>query len=197
MKSIMEEASSIAKAVEKGWERAGKPKEFTVRIFEEAQKNFIGMTTKPAKVGILFQEPVAPQYRTKDTQRLVEKRKAEKTAKAKERFERQERQVKERKKPVQPEEQPKVVKKDRWTEEMQQKASVWLEGFLKSAQLPSVSFAMEAKNYILSVQFQKPLLSDNAREHQIYKNCSYLLLQALKYHFKRGLKGYKVVISSK
>ena len=56
MKSIIEEASSIAKAVERGWEKAGKPKEFTVKIFEEAKRNFIGYTTQSAKVGIFFQE---------------------------------------------------------------------------------------------------------------------------------------------
>ena len=45
MKSIMEEASSIVKAIEKGWNSAGQPKEFTIKVFEEPQKNFIGMTT--------------------------------------------------------------------------------------------------------------------------------------------------------
>ncbi len=39
MKSIMEEASSIAKAVEKGWMKAGCPKEFSVKVFENAEKN--------------------------------------------------------------------------------------------------------------------------------------------------------------
>lgn len=54
MKSIVEEASSIAKAVEKGWIRAGKPREFSVKIFEEPEKNFFGLTTKPAKIAIVF-----------------------------------------------------------------------------------------------------------------------------------------------
>jgi hypothetical protein len=54
MKSIVEEASSIAKAVEKGWVRAGKPQEFSVKIFEEPEKNFFGLTTKPAKIAIVF-----------------------------------------------------------------------------------------------------------------------------------------------
>lgn len=56
MKSIMEEASSILKAIEKGWHNAGQPKEFTVKIFEEPQKNFIGITTKNAKIGLFFNE---------------------------------------------------------------------------------------------------------------------------------------------
>lgn len=56
MKSIMQEASSIAKAIEQGWIKAGKPVEFTVKVYEEAQKNFIGFTTKSAKIAILFNE---------------------------------------------------------------------------------------------------------------------------------------------
>ena len=56
MKSIIEEASSVAKAIEKGWAEAGKPQEFSIKVFEEATKNFIGMTTKSAKVAIFYDE---------------------------------------------------------------------------------------------------------------------------------------------
>ena len=61
MKSIMEEASSIMKAIEKGWASAGQPKEFTIKVYEEPQKNFLGMTTRPAKIGIFFTELPTPK----------------------------------------------------------------------------------------------------------------------------------------
>ncbi len=54
MKSVIEEGSSISKAIETGWLKAGKPKEFTVKIFQEAKKNFFGFTKVVAKVGIFF-----------------------------------------------------------------------------------------------------------------------------------------------
>ncbi len=54
MKSIMEEASSIAKAIEAAWIRAEKPHEFSVKVFEEPEKNFFGMVTKSAKIGLFF-----------------------------------------------------------------------------------------------------------------------------------------------
>ncbi|MDR3646790.1 MAG: hypothetical protein P4L22_04605 [Candidatus Babeliales bacterium] len=65
MKSIIEEGSSISKAIETGWLKAGKPKEFTVKIFQEAKKNFFGFTKVAAKVAIFFQEEVKEksQYR--------------------------------------------------------------------------------------------------------------------------------------
>lgn len=54
MKSVIQEASSLMKAIEKGWEKAGSPNEFTVKVLEQAERNFIGLTTKQAKVCILF-----------------------------------------------------------------------------------------------------------------------------------------------
>lgn len=54
MKSIIEQASSIMKAIEKAWDQAEKPKEFSIKIFEQEERNFFGMSTKPAKVGIFF-----------------------------------------------------------------------------------------------------------------------------------------------
>lgn len=59
MKSIMQEASSIAKAIEQGWEQAGMPTDFSVKILEKPQKNFFGFTTHPAKVALYFDERVS------------------------------------------------------------------------------------------------------------------------------------------
>jgi predicted RNA-binding protein Jag len=54
MKSIIEQASSIMKAIEKAWNQAEQPKEFSIKIFEKEERNFFGMSVKPAKVGIFF-----------------------------------------------------------------------------------------------------------------------------------------------
>ncbi|KKP35991.1 MAG: hypothetical protein UR26_C0001G0035 [candidate division TM6 bacterium GW2011_GWF2_32_72] len=56
MKSIIEEGSTLFKAIEKGWEKAGKPEEFTVRVFEKEERGFLGFSSKPAKIAILFNE---------------------------------------------------------------------------------------------------------------------------------------------
>ena len=59
MKSIIEQASSIMKAIEKAWDQAENPKEFSIKIFEKEERNFFGMSTKPAKVGIFFTDKPA------------------------------------------------------------------------------------------------------------------------------------------
>lgn len=57
MKSLVEEASSITKAIEKAWIRAGQPQSFSVKIFETPEVGFLGFVKKSAKVGIFFEEP--------------------------------------------------------------------------------------------------------------------------------------------
>lgn len=44
------------KAIEKAWNQAEQPKEFSIKIFEKEERNFFGMTTKPAKIGIFFSD---------------------------------------------------------------------------------------------------------------------------------------------
>ena len=63
----MEEASTIFKAVEKAWLRAEKPQSFSVKVLEDAEKNFFGMTTKSAKIALLFEEgSLSLQPKTKE-----------------------------------------------------------------------------------------------------------------------------------
>jgi hypothetical protein len=54
MKSILQEASTIAKAIDQAWREAGEPQEFSVKILELPQHNFIGLTTRSAKIAFLF-----------------------------------------------------------------------------------------------------------------------------------------------
>lgn len=56
MKSLIEEASTIGKAIETAWERAGQPQSFSVKIFENPEYGFFGMTKKYGKIAIFFDE---------------------------------------------------------------------------------------------------------------------------------------------
>jgi hypothetical protein len=59
MKSIMEEASSISKAIENAWNRAGQPQEFSVKILEHPKTTFFGLkTSKSAKIAFFFNEVI-------------------------------------------------------------------------------------------------------------------------------------------
>ncbi len=56
MKSVVQEASTIGKAIELGWKAAGEPRDFSTKVLEVPQHNFLGFTTKSAKVAIVFEE---------------------------------------------------------------------------------------------------------------------------------------------
>ena len=74
MKSIMEEASSISKAIETAWQRAGQPAEFSVKVLELPQTSFFGLkTAKSAKVAFFFDES-APKIREQAEQRPASQR---------------------------------------------------------------------------------------------------------------------------
>ena len=71
MKSIIEQGASIGKAIQKAWDRAEQPKEFSVKVFEGPKRGFLGFNSKPAKVGIFFQE--VPQSKRVVTKRMTTK----------------------------------------------------------------------------------------------------------------------------
>ena len=55
MKSMLQEAATIAKAVEKAWETAGKPEEFSIKVLDAGEKGFFGLFTKPAIISITYE----------------------------------------------------------------------------------------------------------------------------------------------
>ena len=206
MKSIVEEASSIAKAIENGWVRAGKPQEFTVRIFEESEKNFLGLSKKPAKVGIFYNEaPVAQQGRSKDTRRQQPRPQAVQRGPI-EKVQPSPKSTIERRptpapKPQTPAAQPVAPtlpdqpKQTKWTPELVDGSKEWINSMLKSIAL-DVPFTITSKQYFLTIRFENPIISDKRKEQLLFKNWSFLLLQVLRHKFKRGLRGYKIIITS-
>ena len=75
MKSIVEQASSVMKAIENGWLQAGKPAEFTVKVYEHGVKNFFGMSVEPAKICILYEDKSSKHAGSKGQQRQETARK--------------------------------------------------------------------------------------------------------------------------
>jgi DNA mismatch repair ATPase MutL len=60
MKSLVQEAVSIAKAIDAAWLHAGKPENFSIKILEHPQKNFLGFSKKSAKIAFFFDEIKQP-----------------------------------------------------------------------------------------------------------------------------------------
>lgn len=70
MKSLIEEASTIGKAIEKAWERAGRPQSFSVKVFENPEYGFLGITKKYGKIALLFEDPLIVDHTKKKSANL-------------------------------------------------------------------------------------------------------------------------------
>ena len=212
MKSLVEEASSITKAIEKGWTNAGHPKEFTIKIYEEPQKNFIGMTVRPAKIGIFFTESAFPKVaeapqgkrgragqeqgpKTPSAQADTRPLRA-RAPLAKEPVQKKEQKVVTREQtlsetgaPEQPQRQGPI-----WTDEMIATVKDWITEMLPLMDFDHIPFTVNAQHFHLKIQFQNSLYDDKNRQKYLFASLSNVLLTMLKRHYKRPLKGYKIVL---
>lgn len=195
MKSIIEEASSIAKAIENGWVRAGRPQEFTVRVFEQASGGFLGFFKKPAKIGIFFKE-VESSAQSKPRQApRSEYRQQRETVK--QRPECKNQQFEQQNKPkssIQGSSDQQSQQK--WTPEMVDSCNQWIANMVSVLVQKKLNCTITPNQYVLSIALAGKVLDDKKKEQVLLRSWSQLLLQVLRNRCKRGLRGYKIVITS-
>ena len=175
MKSIIEEASSIAKAVEQAWERAGQPSEFSIKIFQLPQKNFFGFTKVSAKIGIFFgetQQGEKPVRQQRVTAHKIDVMKEQQIRKVK---------------------QPRETEPTLWTPELCAIAQEWLQEALRTMDKPNVTITIKPHRHILKVQFSDALMHDGADdERKFFGNLSYLMLSAIRTKVQSPLKNMQI-----
>ncbi len=204
MKSIMEQASSIIKAIEKAWISADRPKEFSVKIFEKEEKNFFGMTTKQAKIGIFFPDKsnASQEKHTHKMQHEIKEQRFEhKTKQAAAPVVKQQPQP--HSKPVRTE-KPKIevtatpVKQQRapivWTESMVDAATAWIKKIVTLSNIDIVHFTPEIAGKILKISFEKPLIENQLTEKQLFRSAAHLIMSSLRNQYKQQIRDLKIVL---
>ena len=64
MKSLLQEGSSVLKAVEAAWVKVGKPEEFSIKILKNEEQKFLGITwTNSVVVSIAYDFPINHEKR--------------------------------------------------------------------------------------------------------------------------------------
>lgn len=190
MKSIMEEASTIVKAVEKAWQRAGKPQQFSVKVFEEPQRNFFGMTIRSAKIALLFQEKATSKQPSKKSSR----QQAQRSHTPKEEPRKQTSKKVEKTQQREPQRKSKP-QKEQWTPEMVDAARNWINQTLSVAGLGTKKFKTEVDRFHLKITFDGPVLDDVMKERTLFRSFAYLIMQVERALFKKRFKGFKVILS--
>ncbi len=206
MKSIIEEASSITKAIESAWKRADQPNEFSIRIFELPQKNMFGFTTKSAKIGIFYDESkkgndrqpqhhTQPQAQQNSQQHLAPKERVQKQSQLHV-------VTKEKDLAKQPQHQAQTPKpkrvdseqSDPWNKDMVNFTQDWLNDVVTQLNI-NKKFRITPERYHLKIAFERPIFEDENKNRAFFRNCAHLLLQSIRNKFKRPLKGFKVVLT--
>lgn len=210
MKSIMQEASSLSKAIEQGWVKAGQPQEFTVRILEEPQKNFFGFTVKSAKVALFFEDrkttKIEPrQHEPRHEQRAqhpsVKQRRGKEEMRTKGAIVEQptrlrfQTEQKEREAMVSESPQQQKQRQPLWTDEMTLAAKNWLTTTLRIMGQESTTFTIEPQRWHLRIILSNTLHKDEQKEKHLLASFATILLETLKRQFKTGLRGHKIVLT--
>ena len=206
MKSLLQEGSSIVKAVEKAWCDAGKPSEFTVKILHEGEQNFLGFSKTPAIVSIIYD----PQKQTKKTvERLnVPEQRRENSFRGNTRRRGEgensdnrvvRRQEQDKANQNNAQQGPKPVKTktypfwdDTWVGEI----TAWFNEVLKIMNI-TVPFQTSVDKQTLTVMFKEPVLQGLDEEHVLFASFSFLFIQFLKKLHRRRFSGYRLLVTSK
>lgn len=175
MKSIIEEASSISKAIENGWIKAGKPKDFSVKIFEEPVKGFFGITIKSAKIGIFFQESNPKDLKLEESSISKEMQKDIQKSFA----------LEEKGKNIK---SPQTV----WSESMINTIDNWLIDIFENVSNKKITFNIAQNSFQLNIHISSIIFDDKNKEKKLFSSLSILIMQMLKKHYKRPFKGYRI-----
>jgi hypothetical protein len=200
----MQEAVSVAKAIEKAWLRAEKPQSFSIKVLEEPIKNFFGITTKSAKIAFFFEEELLSKYPSPSS--TAHRKHTPTAAVAKtERVEKQRNIPKQKTVEVSNTESDSTQQKHSrsqrrplptWTPALVQEAQQWLASLLEKIEKPDHKFSVKVKNNHLIFSFEKPFSEDSSQERLLFSTFAYLMIQSLKNKLKHNTRGLKVILQS-
>jgi len=179
MKSIVEEASSIGKAIEQAWDRAGKPANFSVKIFEESQKNMFGFTKQSAKIGLFFEAKAAAPTRHQPSK--------ERRHGGPQREPRQQRPT------AAPPQKPKRVA---WPSDMVDFVKEWIQQALTIMGLPNMQFSVSVSGNLAKVHFSTFVTGKEATDRMLFSSFAHLMMTSLRQKYKKSLQHMKVVLTS-
>jgi len=196
LKSIVEEASSVAKALEKAWYNAGNPEEFSVKVFQLPTRNMFGFTTISAKVGIFFtaRQQQASERGERRPRQQRERSGQRDQQRGVQRSPRQQHEPREQRVPCA---QGARGYGDVWTEELTAAATEWLRGALGRLNMDERSFVASAQGGAFKVRFSNSMGRDEREERVVLSSFAHLLGEVLRNKFgQRALRNLKISVES-
>jgi hypothetical protein len=202
MKSMLHEAATVAKAIEKAWTDSGKPSEFTIKIHEMGEKNFLGFNKRPAIISIIYDprcQAIPTPSEKKVTQPLPRQERPSQQQGMRERVDQRRRQqVYEKRPPVvtRPVQESIVPPVEAWTPELVSDVEQWFKEAVGLLEIQT-SYTTRIDRRALYFIFERGIFSSPDEDRQLFASLSHLLVQFLKKKHKKKLRGYHLVISAK
>ncbi len=181
MRSVFQEDVTVAKAIEKAWESAGKPVEFTVRIHDIGERGFLGFSKKPAVISLLFD----PKLQTVEETVVASKGIVTKKKKNLKGESERSKMGKAR----------RGTKSAMWDEELLKDVEIWLNDIFSILRL-KVSYKFQVTKKMLRINFLTSILPNSDDESSFISSAIYLLMQFLKKKHKRKLDGYQILTNN-
>ncbi len=207
MKSVLQEASSVTKAIEKAWHAAGEPEEFTVKVFETEKRNFFGFLKKAAVVSVLF-DPRKTKEGAKEAREAKPARKPRREQRDRKevapRGQRQEHRDKptaaprEERAPVEApeaEKQPRPARETGWSPELIAEMTGELKELCKRLSIDEPS-KITARGSTLRVDFAQPVIEEVEYERMLFSSFAHLLFQFIKREHRSKFRGLRIALSS-
>lgn len=214
MKSILQEANSIERAIDKAWNQAGKPKEFSIKVLDEGERNFLGLSRRPAIVTILYK----PERVTSPQNARKEDRSPSEREDRRERRERsynnrdgraenggQNRQQEQRRQEQSGTRRYAGTDEQRvafqnsldqgWREQWKDYVVTELRELLRMMGITVVIEAGVTNDKTLTITFAHPVLDNDEEQRMLFATLSYLGLQLLKRMYKSRFIGYKILVT--
>lgn len=206
MKSMFQEGSTVQKAIEKAWNDAGRPQEFSINILETETKNFLGITTKPAIVSITYnpkKQTIEPKQVVKKfvpQKKQVEQKRQHHTYTKRDENNRQDKKdVQQKQQAKRPPQKQAPAKKEvniLWNKDLVNDVTGWLKELL-GCMGEGVNIDIRIDQKILNVYLDKRVLKSGEDEKLFFISLSHLLMQFLKRKYKKKFINYYLIINTK
>lgn len=202
MKSIVQEASSIERAIDKAWNEAGKPREFTIKVLDAGEKNFFGISKRPAVVSIVYspkkeKAKSRPNNNTGSSDKpdyVVRERKPTRSKKPNDNKKR-DRDNRDRDNNKQFQSKVNPANAHEWHKQWVTYVENSLRALLEKMRITTpFHLIVDKKN--LTISFTQGILEDEEEQRMFFASISYMAIQFLKRQYKNKFVGFKIIVTT-
>ena len=141
------------------------------------EQNIFMITVKPAKVALFFEEKnVMEKPSTADRQKFIK--------------------PSQQQSPLQRQERPAHSQYIKWTDDMTNSAKTWVQQVLTLMGLPNAQFTVSVFGNNLKFHFKNPVTGNEAKERLLFSSFANLIMNTLRYRYKKPFRNLKVVLIS-